>query len=329
MSEIDAKATLKSLSSSDDIRNLMLAWTAIAILLDIGGNLLVLWMCCRRESRIKLDKTSIIIIRNLSVADLGYSIYMTAVLSNISARRDLLDERWCALFLYSGYCFVSVDVYLLCCLNINKLATLRYPLRAKFRSARFGRAIVIIVWLSSVFFNATKAAILLATKSVSLTYQSLTYQCVPLYSSHPVGWSVVVMTTVIMVIIPLIATVITTFLLFRHVHRVKGLQKQAITTLLLVSIVFTVSYLPYAFTAITVSVLADQVSFPRWIHGFYQFSQNLININYAANPLIYFATIRSFREVIFERAVDIRRRFRKLSSRVNVRTIIVGEVGTE
>ena len=307
--------------SPDQIRYLMGAWTLVAILFDVIGNILVLVIC--RSGRIKLDKTSVIIIRNLSVADIGYSIYMMSVLGSIMAANGLFNERWCVVLLYTGYCFVSADVYLLCFLNINKLVTLKSPLRAKFRSARYGHVIVATIWIVSISLSFTKTAFLLGTSNLDMTYQHLTYECVPVYTDNAVRWIMVVTTTVIVILIPLFVTVVTTILLFWHIHRVRGVQKQTIRTLLLVSTVFTVSYLPYAVTAVTQTVLVDETEFPGWFHLLYQISHNLLYLNYAANPLIYIFTIKSFRGIICETARKFWNYFKGQRSKVGVKVILV------
>lgn len=95
--------------------------------------------------------------------------------------------------------------------------------------------------------------------------------------------------------------------LLAYAHKMVGIQKQAVMTMMTVSLVFCLSYM-----AIGVYLVAE-----RWIvegagddkhkdffyKKLYRYGMMIKYFNNSTNPLIYYATITSFREFVNEKTL--------------------------
>ena len=84
------------------------------------------------------------------------------------------------------------------------------------------------------------------------------------------------------VIIPMITITVTTVWLLMYVSRQRGLQRQGVVTLIAISVVFCVAFVPYAcYPVLRFVVTGDSYQYYR------RFAGLMTYCNIAANPIIY------------------------------------------
>ena len=189
-------------------------------------------------------------------------------------------------------------------LNISKLVYIRYPLQVRTRSNRSGYRIVVSLWVSVILSGVFIQVLLEKGKlqiysgppllecnyyeldtSATLEYHAVFIVLVIVFTGLPIG--VIVVTTILM-------------LMLLYVRQVQGLQRQGVVTLVIVSGVYFVSYVPtvvlgcyYWEFAIASSGEPTQADV-KSVVSFYKFASFAQYLNFAANPLIYFVTVKSF-----------------------------------
>jgi len=127
-------------------RYCMILYCSIFIVVTLVGHTTVLVASIKYKA-IKLDKISIILMRNLSVADLGMVGCAVVRALNIIHKDQIFGTVFCVMVLSAFYIFVFYDTTVICALNICKLSTLLFPLRARIRSAQTGHLIAALMWV--------------------------------------------------------------------------------------------------------------------------------------------------------------------------------------
>ena len=89
--------------ASDAERYLFIIWTIITLIMCVSGNILVL-VASIRYNAIKLDKVSVVLIKNLAIADVIYAVTkMIPTIANITWKRMVLGEIFCGIESYYWY----------------------------------------------------------------------------------------------------------------------------------------------------------------------------------------------------------------------------------
>ena len=105
------------------------------------------------------------------------------------------------------------------------------------------------------------------------------------------------LTALCAVVLPmLIVTVCIVRLLF-YLAKVRGLQKQAVVTLLLVNTCYFTSFLSYCTYYVLGGFLGWRSNFNLAVY-FYRFGLFVMYTNFAVNPILYYTSIRSFRRFV-------------------------------
>ena len=81
--------------------------------------------------------------------------------------------------------------------------------------------------------------------------------------------------------------------LLRFVKSERGLQKQTVATLVAISTIFVISFTPYAVMAIFEKLIT-----PESYVYYRRFAGTMLQLNIATNPIIYYVTVRSFRNFV-------------------------------
>ena len=159
-------------------------------------------------------------------------------------------------------------------LNFCKLLTLLFPFRARNYSYRDGYKIAATIWSSECAF-----AILYVSMSTFYQGENLS---IPIITSVSLG----------LLLLFLFAT---TLALLFTVHKARGLRTKGFFSIILVSVVFFVCYFPVWLKDMPVKIFENmKVTIPSWNRAL----ENIYLITCFSNPLLYYFTIRSFRDYV-------------------------------
>ena len=277
------------------------------------GNIVVLTASIRYKA-IKLDKISVVLIRNIAIADLAYSVCVM-----LQVGLSLVWNSWpygdghdalCHLSAYLQHALAFTDINLICALNIAKLTCIMFPLYARLRSFSKGVIISGAVWVIANLYPLQALK-----RGVYFDYRS--YRCAYVHTDDYWKWLDPVNISLFL-LLPTCIVFITTIWLLVYVKRVTGANKQAVITMLPVSIVFCVAYAPigsYFVTEESIVAMASPYLYDNFLYTtLYRYGMLVKFINNSANPIIYFVTIRSFREFVMEKIFCVKS-FRSVSRR--------------
>ena len=128
---------------------IQIAFGQISLILGISGNLFVLYASILHNV-IKLDKMSIWIIKNLSVADIGNCLFVLApnLVTMYSERRWIFGRQFCYVNASYRFSFFVANLILVNLLSFNKLIRCIYPLRNLHPSTRQRILLTVFVLLT-------------------------------------------------------------------------------------------------------------------------------------------------------------------------------------
>ena len=253
-------------STPDDVgRYLEASWYILVVLLSLLGNIFVL-VASVRDRAIRLDRISIVLIENLAVADIGLCVFWVLPKTVLILKYGDPSESMCSL-LYQilaytpGSVCSGINCLLLPCLNFCKLLSLRYPLRIRSFRYRDGYKIAIVLWITEALFmtvSAFKSQIFI-----------LVHVCLSML---------------------LLLVVVSTVALLLTVHKVRGLSRQGVFSIIFVSVVYLLCYIP-----ISLVVLLTDFS---WDNPLLRISSCVYFICCFYNPIVYYLTLKSFKEYV-------------------------------
>jgi len=288
----------------------IIVWTLVASLTSLFGNTAVL-VSSIKYNAIHLDRVSVVVIQNLAVADLCYSIYSMLTLGYLTEGMQVYGAVPCYVISMLSYLFVSVDTTLVCVLNISKLTILMFPLQTRTRSFRCGRILVGCVW--ALCGICVVSLILLSSVPVKLQvlFRAGINKC---GSALPPPARMLMMVFAMMfTLLPSLLIFLTTIWLLCYVRRVRGLQRQGVITLLLISTLFCFANAPSGSYYFFKGALTNEDKASDWFQIYFSFSMYVLYINYACNPIIYLFTIRSYRRFIRMKVLSVVVPFRRAS----------------
>ena len=129
-----------------------------------------------------------------------------------------------------------------------------------------------------------------------LDFSITTYHCS--ISPNSLVKDVAFVMAIIWVLAPTLIIITTTAWLLCFVHRVRGLQKRQVVTLVAVSAMFCLSYIPFGTFFLLNKVVSSEEKGEAWFVEFYRFTMYALYVNYAANPVVYLFSVRSFRDFV-------------------------------
>ena len=278
-------------------RTLIVSWKLLTAFLAILGNGTVLLTSIKYHA-IRLDRVSIILIRNLAVSDLGFGLVILVTLVNDVEGRNMLGSSLCYIITMIQYFFLVVSSGLLSSLNCNKLMVLLFPLQSYGRSCKRGLFISASIWVSIGALQAGGVAANFLIDNIHIEFNKYNHRCVVVttVASIPLAatFTVVDLLKVCLMLVPILVILITTIRMFWFVTRVRGIQRHGVLTLLGVSVTYCFSFAPCFVFYVMKVVMREEVQVERWFKTFQMIVPLAICINFAANPLIYCLTIRSF-----------------------------------
>ena len=227
--------------------------------------------------------------KNIAVADIGYTLFSVLPTSSaVLAGNWIAGDLLCTLQGYfQGYLAV-VDILAVCALNVTKVASIRSPLRTRIHGDGALRKVTFAVWFIPLIY--TGQHVLYLDEGI---YAASIYRCM-VFSRAYIPEFVEIITIIAMIISPVLIVSFCSAWLIWHLRRLRGLQKQGILTLLLISLMFLVSYLPNAIYLVVWLVESRDI-YLKLFHGFGVYIQFL---NVMGNPYIYLLSSRSFRNFV-------------------------------
>ena len=310
-------STLSDTSKSSDAAGvLLILWSIITLTICVPGNILVLVSSIKYHA-IKLDKITVILIHNLAIADLGYAVFglLPTVLSHATDADVFTGNRACAILHWIRLVVGPVSVFFVLALNISKLTCFLFPFRVRLRTKATGHKIAAFLWASFIFLISSfeVASLVRRGRLLKAEYSLDILLCVfelPVLQRrrHTVMSMIFLVLTILAVFIIFVCTI----WLISSIRSVIGIQKESAATLIAVSSVLLVSMLPFLVSAFYVRVLPSFLSkftnrgillpklkrFPIWIKRSMAYCHY---VNFAANPIIYFLTVKSFNVFVKEK----------------------------
>ena len=257
----------------------------LVVTVSLTGHITVLTASIKYNA-IKLDKMSTTLIRHVSVTDLCFTVMIMLILVGYFAEANILGPHYCWFLSISGFLFASMDTTLVCTLNISKLTCLLFPLRARLRSRRTAQFVAGILWAGTVALIASVAYIDIKKDTTLSVFAPVILSCVTVnIEGETTAFDSIY---IFNVTVKLVVMVVTTAWLFWYVHNVRGLHKQGVLTLLLISTAFFVSYLPYVVLLVLKNFVLD--SSQRSSVSYYRFVSHL---SYLLIPCVAFLSLRN------------------------------------
>ena len=278
-------------------------WCLACITFAVLGNSMVL-VSSIKYNAIKLDNISIALIQNIAFADIGYAVYVTTVLVSVIENKWILGDILCSITNYMHLFFGISEIYLICVFNVSKLHCLLFPLQARHRSRTTGHLLALGVWCVMPIFYLIPAQLLTGRKeSFRLTF----FRCEG-YFTIPGKFTKIFpfLSVVFFILLPMLVVLIAIIWLLQYVRKVQSLQRQSIVTLLLISLCYFCSYLPYGGFFIIRTFFPHEASLRAIRFHYYRFGLYMCYLNFSANPVIYLVSVKSYKEFVMKKWNSVR-----------------------
>ena len=266
-------------------------WCALTCTCALMGNTMFLY-ATSRYNVVKLDKISTTLIKNIAFADIGYSFYIMTTLVSIVENKWVFGEAFCKFIDLYQILFAVSEIYLICALNVNKLYCITFPFLARLRSQRIGYYIAALMWCVVPIFHFLPTAIIGRVQRFKRVY----YRCGGFFR----GSNKILKTyaNVLFLFLPQIIVFVSVVAMLVCARRLRNLQTKSIVTLILISLCYLCSYVPFAlfFLAFTFKPdIANNVKVSIQLNRFVLFVPFL---NFSANPFIYIFSIKSLQNFL-------------------------------
>ena len=263
-------------------------WTLTVMIFCVFGNLFVLISSLTNKS-IKLDRVSVTIIRNIALVDIGFSVNMALTLVSIIQNSWQFGHLLCIISNYWSLYFGIAEICLICSLNLSKLNILLYPLRAKSRRKITGVVISAAMWVIPLF-NVIPNILLGRVVEFRLSF----FRCEGYFVGR-LFKLIPLINVVVFMLVPMLLVAVGIVWLLLYLRKVSGLQRQGIATILGISSCYFLSFLPWGLFY----VLRGPLNLGSNVYVavyYYRFATFATFTNFAANPIIYFVSLKSFRD---------------------------------
>ena len=293
-------------------RYILIGWTFFILICCFIGNTIIL-LATTRYRAIRLDKTSVVLIKHIAICDL-----LTGILAVHPILASLLYGDWpygtvsCYVFNYLKVPTFIAAILLICGLHCSKLHTLIYPLNALGRDSKRGQKIGAAILSLSLFPSLLQISV--DSQDVAFDYRS--FMCTYLFSA-PIWKIFKTLVIAIFVFLPSLIVIGTSIALLRPIKRAEGRVKQGIRTTFYVGFVFIIVNGPLTFHLLVLrnfsQILSDEVI------RFYE--NNLFRVvsffslsNCFLNFFVYYKSVKSFNVFVKKVLKKIQSFFRFYSS---------------
>ena len=300
----------------------VIIWTVITCLTSLAGNSVVL-VSSLKYNAVVLDRFSVSLIRHLSLADIGFGVYALLTLGYVVSGENVYGQIPCYVISMAGHLFVGVDTSLVCGLNISKLTVLIFPLQRRTRTSRQGNCVAAAVWVVLLSCITLSLCLFLFNPvKETIVFKAAMNKC---SSQLSPGFETILQIAIglVFVLLPTLVILFTTACLLSYLRRQRRggeLQRQGLITHLLISGIFCVAYTPAGCYNILDALLSQEEKEEDWFSAYFIFSNYIVYMNYACNPIIYLYTIQSYRHFIQMKVKDASRNIRYTAARfINIR----------
>ena len=236
----------------------LISWSVLTVVLSLMGNTFVL-VASKHGKAIKLNRVSTVLLENLAVADIGTSLIPIMPLLHLLLKAGGVNSATTWIFKFgivSGMIFNAASGSFISFLNCCKLFNLLFPLRARTWRYRDGYRIVAMVWIT---YTAEISGFILAGEG---------------------SYNLLMRVSAAGTLLLLMVVFASTFGLLLKVHKARGLRKQGVFSIILVSIVFFVCYTPIFVSHLFDSVFGFGNGFPQkakhFLHQLFFKSSNIL-----------------------------------------------------
>ena len=287
---------------SDVERYLLATYDLFVLLTSLFGDTTIL-IATTKYNAIKLNKTHIVIMQHLAVADLLMSVFnVFPIIVAAIANRWILGELLCRLHGLVKFWLYSVVLALTCSLTTSKLLTVKFPFYSRIWSAKSTHGVCLFIWVASLAILTDFAD----SFSNDLYFSYVEYSCFIIVESVP-AWCVQLLKVVWSVLIVLIITVIlTSLLLVIEAKRAASRNNRAVRWEGILTVILTGAVVVVSFGLILVFWFTPKIHYSVAIT---RSAGILFNLNVMANFFIYAMTVQSFREFLKEKLREIFGRF--------------------
>ncbi|KAL5263231.1 hypothetical protein ACHWQZ_G008572 [Mnemiopsis leidyi] len=287
------------------------------IFFGLLGNGTVLYSSIRYNS-IRLDKISLIFVKNLAAADIFYTIF--AIFPNFitfSARRWVLGPGWCFVSAQLSFIPGLANILIVLCITLYRLILVVSPFQIT--RCHTARAIAGTLWIIGIIFTLA-VGIIFKAKSI---FNPDNGTCISSIYDDPAAKTVVNIFTMVFVMLPMLLITLTNLALCviacRHsrsdrimVDKRKNRRNKGLVMICLLSGMFVTSWLPYIIYN-SIKTRTSVVSQELDILSFH-----CIFINSFGNPILYSLTNKRFGKYVKGMILALIKCDRKISYRQSV-----------
>ena len=269
-------------------------YSCLMVILSVLGNTIVIYGSARHDA-IKLDKVSVIFIQNLAVADILYTL-ITVFPSSVTyfAGKWVLGRGWCFVQAQCRFVPGMVNCVLVLSITLHRLVLFTFPRRTIV--PRTALLCSVVYWVAALVITSS----ILGRHNAKERFDREIGACVStLFENGGRGARAVLISTALMIFLPLILICITNILIcYIAVKHSRGRRdwkersRKGILLTCLLSGLFIVSWSPYIARNIN-----SQVS-PPVTQEMELLAYNCLAINSFANPILYSLTNEAFRKYV-------------------------------
>ena len=291
---VDMNSTANDLSFSTAQIIPLATFCLLVATTGLLGNSVVLYSSFRYNA-VCLDKISVILVRNLALADIMYCICTVLPLTvTYLTRRYILGGVYCFIMAHIAFIPGTVNNLTILTISCHRLRALSAPLTFRGISLNGAYYLVAVIW----FFSTGGTVISLAYHSQAVFVPSAA-RCLSTVYTNPAAASTFGTIFILFVVIPVVLTTIFNLIMLYHVYKRSGIRGhcprrfKGLVTVFVLSGLFTLSLTP--FTIFTFMHLTDKVKVPRSLD---LMAFHFIFLNVFGNPIMYTFTNRRFGEYV-------------------------------
>jgi hypothetical protein len=131
---------------------LLITWSVLTAVVSLAGNSLIL-LGTIKHNAIRLDKLSLVLIKNLAVSDLSNALFVVIPgIVTLHTGRALLRDNLliCTALSYLQFIVPIFNSLSVCALSLNKLLILLNPLKTLNGGGRAGWCVAVGAWICSL-----------------------------------------------------------------------------------------------------------------------------------------------------------------------------------
>ena len=280
------------------VRYFLIVWCVATVVLCLCGNSIVL-LATRRFKAIKLDEISVALIDNLSAADIGYTIVgVMPTIGAIVERRWVYGHTMCIVNKFLTNVFFNMTILLVVLLNASKLSCLLFPFHTTLRTTRNAIILTVTVWTGVISYSLFSTL----ASDPDVYFDTVSFQCwvnfgnrIP-FGTILVGW-------MIFTDFVIVGTTVWLLVMVKRITEGTIVTKGGIAVIM-VSTIFTIANLPAA--VVMALKMIDSIHWSPVVEAFCNiFSTYIYYISNFSNPIIYYFSIKSFRQFIDRKVLRV------------------------